>query len=231
MTAAPGGPGGPANPGGPGGPVGAGGPEGPGAPGGPGPPGGPGGPGDPAAPRRSASTKRIRSLPFSAMRKPPSAVAATPTGSPSPAAVALPPSPEKPRVPLPATVVILPPDVTRRTRWSSTSVTRKPPSGVAATAIGVSSSAAVAGPPSPGPAKSNLPLRAAVVIVPAGDTRRTRELPLSAMRNPPSALTATPNGRASWAAEAGPPSPRIPSVPSPATVVIVPPGDTRRTRS
>jgi hypothetical protein len=51
------------------------------------------------------------------------------------------------------------------------------------------------------------------------------------MRKPPSAVAATPVGTSSRAAVAGPPSPEKPGVPSPATVVIVPAGETRRTTS
>jgi hypothetical protein len=105
---------------------------------------------------------------------------------------------------------------------------RKPPSAVAATPRGELSWAAVAAPPSP--ADPPVPVPATVVIVPPGDTRRTRWLPRSAIRKPPSAVAATPAGEVSWAAVAALPSPADPAVPVPATVVIVPPGDTRRTR-
>src|SRR5207248_223186 len=115
-------------------------------------------------------TWRMRLLPVSAITKPPSAVAATPLGKLSWAAVAGPPSPEKPDVPLPATVVIVPADETRRMRLLLKSAIRKPPSAVAATPEGALSWAAVAGPPSP--EKPDVPLPATVVIVPAGETRR-----------------------------------------------------------
>src|SRR5689334_5311137 len=83
------------------------------------------------------------------MRKPPSLVALTLAGVLSSALVAAPPSPRKPRTPVPATVTILPSGRTLRMRWLSASATRKPPSAVGATAMGATSRAAVAGPPSP----------------------------------------------------------------------------------
>ena len=82
------------------------------------------------------------------------------------------------------------------------------------------SSASVAGPSSPlFPA---VPVPATRVITPAADTLRTSLLPVSAIRNPPSAVTATPRGPWSWASVAGPSSPLFPAVPVPATRVITP---------
>jgi hypothetical protein len=66
-----------------------------------------------------------------------------------------------------------------------------------------------------------VPVPATVVIVPPGETRRTRRLSASAIRNPPSAVTAIPNGELSWAAVAAPPSPEKPGVPVPATVKML----------
>ena len=111
---------------------------------------------------------------------------------------------------VPATVVR--PSPTPENTVRVVSATRKPPSGSAATACGDPSSAAT------------------VVMTPLRSTRRIRELPASAMRKPPSASGETPNGRLSCAADAGPPSPREPGVPVPATVVITPAGEMRRTR-
>ena len=88
------------------------------------------------------------------------------------AAVADPPSPEYPAVPLPATVVIVPPADTLRMRWLPTSTIRKPPSGVGAIPKGIERFAEVAGPPSP--LKPCVPLPAIVVITPDGETFRTR---------------------------------------------------------
>jgi hypothetical protein len=95
--------------------------------------------------------------------------------------------------------------------WSAI---KKPPSAVAATPSGPSSWALVAGPPSP---ENPCVLPATVVIVPSGDTRRTRWLNVSAIKKPPSAVAATPNGVPSWAAVDKPPSPENPNV-EPATV-------------
>ena len=60
------------------------------------------------------------------------------------------------------------------------------------------------------------------MITPAADTLRTSLLPMSAIRNRPSAVTATPPGRLSCASVARPPSPLLPAVPVPATQVIMP---------
>src|SRR5207244_2835086 len=158
----------------------------------------------------------------SAIRKPPSAVAATPTGPNSLAAVAGPPSPVEPElVSVPATVVIVPPGETRRIAWLEVSAIRKPPSAVAATPSGKLSLAAVAGPPSPvEPDTVSVP--ATRVIVPAGETRRIAWLFASALRKPPSAVAATPSGRLRLAAVAGPLSPVEPDIVSvPATVKML----------
>jgi hypothetical protein len=108
----------------------------------------------------------------SAIRKLPSGRTARLKALFSSARVAGPPSPEKPAVPLPATVVMIPLEETFRIRWLPTSAIRKPPSGVGATANGMFSSADVAGPPSP--LKPWTPVPATVVIVPLGQTLRTR---------------------------------------------------------
>src|SRR2546425_13168771 len=110
-------------------------PCGPRGPRGPCPPLGPCGPLGPG--RRSASTNRIAWLPSSAIRKPPSAVAATPPGNASLAAVAGPPSPVEPDIErVPATVVILPAGEARRSAPLLVSAIRKPPSAVAPTPAG-----------------------------------------------------------------------------------------------
>src|SRR5947199_199911 len=59
-------------------------------------------------------------------------------------------------------------------------------------------------------------------MIPAGVTFRIRLLPKSAMKRFPDPSTATPDGPASRADVAGPPSPLKPDVPLPATVVIKP---------
>ena len=72
-----------------------------------------------------------------------------PRGAAICAAVAGPPSPEKPNVPVPATVVIVPFDDTCLIRWLPVSAITKLPSGSNATPWTRLSWAAVAGPPSP----------------------------------------------------------------------------------
>ena len=90
------------------------------------------------------------------------------------------------------------------------------------------SSADDAGPPSP--AEPFRPVPATVVMIPEGDTRRTRWFPRSAMNTLPAASTATLNGRLTRAYSPGPPSPRMPACPSPAMVAITPAGEILRTR-
>ena len=97
-----------------------------------------------------------------------------------------------------------------------------------ATPVGAASRAEVAGPPSPWLPSSPVP--ATVVMTPAGETLRTRLLPRSAIRKPPSAVGSTSSGQFSRALVAGPPSPEYPAVPVPATVVICPLGEIRRIR-
>jgi hypothetical protein len=58
-------------------------------------------------------TSRIRLLCESAMKRLPSRSTLTPVGKSNDALVARPPSPAKPTLPLPATVVIIPPDTFR----------------------------------------------------------------------------------------------------------------------
>src|SRR5258708_18400518 len=74
-----------------------------------------------------------------------------------------------------------------------------------------------AGPPSPEYAW--LPFPTTVVIVPSSATRRTRLLAWSAINREPSAATAAASG-VTLASVAGPPSPPLPDVPFPATVLI-----------
>ena len=137
-----------------------------------------------------------------------------------------PSSPLLPVVPVPATRVITPAGDTFRTTLFGPSTIRNPPSAVTATLAGASSWASVAGPPSP--LSPGVPVPATRVITPAGETFRTTLFLVSAIRNPPSAVSATLAGRWSWASVAGPPSPLSPGVPVPATRVITPAGDTFR---
>src|SRR5207253_2707872 len=74
---------------------------------------------------RAGETRRIAWFPWSAIRKPPSAVAATPKGLWSLAAVAGPPSPVEPgAVSVPATLVIVRAGETRRIAWLLVSAIR-----------------------------------------------------------------------------------------------------------
>jgi hypothetical protein len=168
-------------------------------------------------------TRRMRLLPVSAIRNEPSGRAATSRGALSVAPVAASPSPPKPALPFPATVVITPAGLTRRTRLLPVSAMRKPPSAVGETPRGpfsrtvgfVAASESPANPPGafPGPAP------ATVLMVPASLTRRIRLLAVSAIRYvavPPT--KATSDGVASCAPVAPPPSPVNPAVPVPATV-------------
>jgi hypothetical protein len=123
---------------------------------------------------------------------------------------------------------------TRRMRALRVSAMRSEPSaGWTAMPDGVLRYARVAGPPSPPrfptPKQSD---PATVVIVPFGDTRRTKCAPLSAISSEPSAgCTATSVGPISAAATAGLPSAERPALrPEPATVVMVPVAHTRRMR-
>ena len=69
------------------------------------------------------------------------------------------------------------------------------------------------------------------MIIPAASTFRIRSLRASAMKRLPAPSTATPLGKSSRAAVAGPPSPPNPDSPEPATVVIIPAASTFRIRS
>src|SRR5215207_2307568 len=74
------------------------------------------------------------------------------------------------------------------------------------------------------------PMVTRVEIVPSGATRRTRALPLSPTTYPPPSSASIEVGYLSSAAAAGPPSPREPACPVPATVRMIPSGPTRRMR-
>src|SRR5436190_11006419 len=63
-----------------------------------------------------------------------------------------------------------------------------------------------------------------------GLTLRIREFSVSAIRNPPSGVDATHRGPNSEARVGGPPSPKDPTTPLPATVLIVPLAETLRMR-
>ena len=81
-------------------------------------------------------TRRMRLLPVSAIRNEPSGRAATSRGAFSEAPVAASPSPPKPALADPATVVMTPVGLTRRMRLLPVSAMRKPPSAVGETPRG-----------------------------------------------------------------------------------------------
>src|SRR6516162_4707683 len=97
------------------------------------------------------------------------------------------------------------PASTRRIAALPDSAITKPPAGVVATAYGNVTLAAVAGPPSPSVKTEGEPVPATVVITPVGETHRTRLPNQSAIRKPPSRVTASPVGSLSCAAVAAPP--------------------------
>ena len=160
-------------------------------------------------------------LPKSLTTTLPSAPREIPQGIVRRASRAGPPSPSYPAIPVPAKVERVPSGWIRRTRALRGSVTRAPPSGSATTACGTIP-AAVAGPPSP--EKRASPFPAIVVMVPSGAIRRTRLLPWSATRIPPSDARVAQVGPLRRAAVAGPPSPAKPVRPVPA--IAVPPAPT-----
>ena len=108
------------------------------------------------------------------MNRLPTPSTATPAGKNSRAAVAGPPSPLKPLLPVPATVVMTPAVSTLRIRWFHVSAMKRLPAPSTATSAGKNSRAAVAGLPSP--LNPWLPKPATVVMTPAESTLRTRAL-------------------------------------------------------
>ncbi len=99
------------------------------------------------------------------------------------ALVAAPPSPEKPRIPFPATVVMNPVAAsTRRMRWLARSAMKRLPEASTATPLGNLRLASVAGPPWPRPS----PPPPTVALTPVdASPRRRRSLSLSAMNSLP----------------------------------------------
>jgi hypothetical protein len=136
--------------------------------------------------------RRTRWFPESGKRMLPSGSVAMPRGAAICAAEASPPSPEKPNVPVPATVVIIPFGETRRIRWLLVSASTMLPSGSSATPCTRFSCALVAGPPSPENPEEAVP--ATVVIRPSAVTRRTDGRNGSAKTKLPSGRTAMPLG-------------------------------------
>ena len=117
---------------------------------------------------------RTRWLFVSAMNRTPAALKAQPFSPFRLADVAAPPSPEKPAVPVPAAVVIVPKEEERRrTRLASESAMHSAPvCGLTATPLGFFSCALVPAPPSP--ESPGTPVPAIVVMMPAGVSLRTR---------------------------------------------------------
>ncbi len=74
----------------------------------------------------------------------------------------------------------------------------------------------------PSPENAAVPFPAMVVMIPP-KTFRMRLLKVSARYRLPAASTATPPGSLRVALVAGPPSPENPTLPLPATVVMIPP--------
>ena len=152
---------------------------------------------------------------------------ATPSGPFSHALRAAPPSPMKPRVPVPATVHMVPSGVTLRTTSFPVSAMNKLPVESTATPNGPLICALVAAPPSP--VNPAVPLPATVVMVPLAAIRRTTEASRSATNRLPAASTAMPMGEFNCAATAAPLSPEFPARALPATRVSVPPASTLNT--
>jgi len=115
-----------------------------------------------------ASTLRTRWLLESAMIRLPLGSTATAKGELSWAAVAGPPSPPKPATPVPATVVTVPPGLTRLMRWLSASARKRLPLPSKAMPRGRPRAADTAGPPSP--RKATSPSPATVVMSRADPT-------------------------------------------------------------
>src|SRR5581483_2060735 len=108
------------------------------------------------------------------------------------AAVAGPPSPVEPGVPLPATVVIVPSGAIRRIRLFPPSATKSEPSPATTTWRGARSWAAVAGPPSP--LQPPTPVPATLVTEPRPSSAKAaagRGAPGRAVTTPVAATAAT----------------------------------------
>src|SRR5436189_1417303 len=168
----------------------------------------------------AASRRRIRRS--EPMKRFPALSTATLSGPDSAAEVAGPPSPLKPIVPLPATVVMTCVAASiRRIRLFIESAMNRFPALSTATPCGSFNCDAAAGPPSP--LKLYVPLPATVVITWVdGSVRRILKLKLSAINRLPALPSAMPLGAFNSAEVASPPSPLKPGVPSPAIVVITP---------
>src|SRR5204862_397277 len=134
------------------------------------------------------------------------------------AAVASPPSPLKPAIPLPATVAMMPVADTWRTEFVSTAEKTKPPPGRRATERGSASWALVAAPSSP------------PELAGAGGSVHVVPSPATGMRYPRPAVSDVVRGIVRRAALAGPPSPHgavvgVHGIPVPAQVAMTPSSD------
>jgi hypothetical protein len=138
-------------------------------------------------------TSRIRLLPESPIYNWPADPSATDTGSDSSASTAGPPSPANPALPSPATVLIFPLADTSRTRLFPESAMKTDPFFEMAIPHGRSSSASIAGAPSP--PKPRLPLPAKTRNCPLGSRSRTSSRPWSDTSRYPFLSTATASGR------------------------------------
>src|SRR3974377_321638 len=118
----------------------------------------------------------MRLFPESTKRKFPSGSTARAIGLLSCAEVAGPPSPAKPAVPFPATVLITPSGVTLRIRLLLKSAMKRLPAQSKARPVGELSFAEVAGPPSPEKPSDAVPTT--VLITPSGVILQTRLLKL-----------------------------------------------------
>ena len=128
-------------------------------------------------------------------------------GSLSIAAVAAPPSPAYPRVPLPATVWIRPVEATTsRIRLLPESAMNRSPAESSAMAVIPLNCAFLAGPPSPPLPAAPVPAKVMMLPV-AATTSRITLFPASAMKRSPAASTATAEGSSARRRWACPPSP------------------------
>ena len=132
----------------------------------------------------------------------------TPNGPCSSAAVAGPPSPVVPSVPLPARVVMMPSGATLRTTKFPLSAMSRLPEASTYRPVGSLSSAWEAGPLSP--VYPAVPVPATVVMMPLVSTLRTTLNCTSEKYTLPDRSVRTPHGAPTSAAVAGPPSPVSP---------------------
>ena len=138
-----------------------------------------------------------------------------------------PPSPLKPIMPFPATVVIMPvPTATRRMRLPLSTKNKLPPPSIVNPET--LRPAIAAGPPSP--LKLEAPDPATVTIIPVLTSSRRMRF-WSAMNRWPLPSTVNPRGELNIAFVPGPPSPLKPFVPLPATdAMLAVPAASRRIR-